>query len=124
MTTTTTMGDRRGVGGAVKEGRSIAVAWKRSRRGLSEMARAQWISRCVSYGRSLSLPCTPFPRSPTRNSPPPFHLVHHSFLLHDLLLHRAALYASLRRAPTDADKSRTSDGWSHLMEQSEVGRNV
>lgn len=44
--------------------KALAVAWKRSRRrGLSEMARARWISRCVSYGRSLSLPCTPFPCS-------------------------------------------------------------
>lgn len=46
---------------AAKGGSGIpfAVAWKRSRHGLSEMARAQWISRCVSYGRSLSLPFAP-----------------------------------------------------------------
>lgn len=42
-----------------KNGITFAVAWKRSRHGLSEMARAQWISRCVSYGRSLSLPFAP-----------------------------------------------------------------
>lgn len=41
---------------------------KGARRGLSEMARARRISRCVSYGRSLSLPRTPFPSPAARLS--------------------------------------------------------
>lgn len=55
-------GERESSTGAAKggiTGITFAVAWKRSRHGLSEMARAQWISRCVSYGRSLSLPFAP-----------------------------------------------------------------
>lgn len=78
-----------------RSGMPFAVAWKRSRHGLGEMARAQWISRCVSYGRSLSLPFAPLSfsfstiRDPPPHRPPPFSHLVRSFLLHDLLLHRA-----------------------------------